>query len=159
MDRISTPRGLLRLFLRFPLLLCRLGLGWLFGGRLVLVIHTGRKSGRPRSVLVEAVRLDQATHTVYILSGWGQSNWVQNIQQNPAVMVQIGWRRWPATARRLTPEEATPELLSYAQRRPAALTALAKQYATALPEALTPSETCRQLSGRIPLFALRPQSR
>ncbi|MBI4479340.1 MAG: hypothetical protein HY651_04900 [Acidobacteria bacterium] len=65
----SRPHGLLRLFLRFPILLYRLGLGWLFGGRLVLLTHIGRKSGRSRRVLLETLRLDRATQTVYILSG------------------------------------------------------------------------------------------
>lgn len=36
------PRGLLRLLLRAPVALYRLRLGWLLGGRVLLLSHTGR---------------------------------------------------------------------------------------------------------------------
>ena len=88
------PHGLLRLFLRFPILLYRLGLGWLFGDRLVLLTHIGRNSGRKRQVVIETVPMDRATNTLYILSGWGeQSDWVLNILNTPEVVIQLGLRR------------------------------------------------------------------
>jgi len=88
------PHGLLRLFLRFPILLYRLGLGWLFGDRLALLTHIGRNSGRQRQVVIETVRMDRATNTLYILSGWGEhSDWVLNILNTPEVVIQLGLRR------------------------------------------------------------------
>ena len=106
------PHGLLRLFLRFPILLYRLGLGWLFGDRLALLTHIGRNSGRQRQVVIETVRMDRATNTLYILSGWGeQSDWVLNILNTPEVVIQLGLRRWPATAVRLAAAQAEQELL------------------------------------------------
>ena len=153
------PHGLLRLFLRFPILLYRLGLGWLFGDRLALLTHIGRNSGRQRQVVIETVRMDRVTQTVYILSGWGeQSDWVLNIRANPEVLVQVGRRRWPATVVRLAAGQVEHELLAYARRRPAALAALAKRYQAAVPQGGALPGTCRILACRIPLFALQPRS-
>ena len=153
------PHGLLRLFLRFPILLYRLGLGWLFGDRLVQLTHIGRTSGRSRRVVVETLRLDRTTQTVYILSGWGeQADWVRNILNTPEVVIQLGLRRWPATAVRLAAVQVEQELLAYACRRPAALAALAKRYQAAVPQGSALPGTCRILASRIPLFALQPRS-
>ena len=159
MDGNSRPRGLVRFFLRFPIFLYRIGLGWLFGDRLVLLTHRGRQSGRQRQVVVETVRIERATRTVYILSGWGeQSDWVRNIQRTPAVVVQLGLRRWLAIAVRLDAAETERELLEYGRRRPVALAALAKRYQIALPEESSIGGNYRPLAHRIPLFALQAQS-
>ncbi|MBE3142614.1 MAG: hypothetical protein IMZ61_01640 [Planctomycetes bacterium] len=43
----SSPRGLLRLSLRLPILLYKAHLGWVLGDRFLMLTHTGRKSGKP----------------------------------------------------------------------------------------------------------------
>ena len=159
MNDSQGPRGLLRLFLRFPILLFRIELGWLFRDRLVLLTHTGRNSGRPRRVVVEITRLDRASRTLYILSGWGeQSNWVRNIQKTPDVLVQVGLREWPATASRLDAAQAERELLDYAARRSQAFGALAKRYGIGLPPGSAPAAICKDLAAQIPLFRLSPRT-
>jgi deazaflavin-dependent oxidoreductase (nitroreductase family) len=58
---------------------------------------TGRGSGRPHTI-----ELWFALHgaTVYLLSGGGaRSDWVKNLQQEPAVQVRIGTRRFTGRAR------------------------------------------------------------
>jgi deazaflavin-dependent oxidoreductase (nitroreductase family) len=63
-----------------------------------MLTHTGRKTGRPRQV----VHHDPDRQTFIVASGWGvQSNWFQNVQKTPQVVVQSGRRRCEATAERL----------------------------------------------------------
>jgi hypothetical protein len=40
---------------RAPIWLYRHGLGWLFGSRLLMLEHVGRKSGQPRYVVLEVI--------------------------------------------------------------------------------------------------------
>ena len=125
---MPAPKGLTRLFLRTPIWLYRLGLGWLLGKSFLLLTHTGRKSGLARQVVLEVVRRDEATGGYIIASGWGEkSNWLLNIQKKPQVKIQVGARRMEAVAVRLSPEEAKRELLDYARRRPFAFRTLARR--------------------------------
>ncbi|MFE3181054.1 hypothetical protein ACFXKR_09165 [Streptomyces violascens] len=55
-NRPRPPVGRRRTLSRLPVHLYRLGLGPLFGKRLLLLIHTGRVSGRARKVVVEVPR-------------------------------------------------------------------------------------------------------
>jgi hypothetical protein len=56
-----------------------------------------------------------------VASGYGpRSQWYRNISHDPHVTIQIGWRRWPATARPLTPEESAEAMVRYAGRHPVA---------------------------------------
>jgi deazaflavin-dependent oxidoreductase (nitroreductase family) len=58
---------------------------------------TGRGSGRPH-----VIEIWFALHgaTVYLLSGGGErSDWVKNLQQEPAARVRIGTRRFTGRAR------------------------------------------------------------
>ncbi|MFV0642960.1 MAG: nitroreductase family deazaflavin-dependent oxidoreductase, partial [Sphingomonadaceae bacterium] len=101
-----------RLFLRAPIWLYRLHLGWLLGDRFLMFRHIGRKSGLPRYTVVEVVRHDRATGVYTIASGWGEkSDWFRNISKNPEAFVYTGRGRFPAVAARLPEEEATAALI------------------------------------------------
>ncbi|MBI1349675.1 MAG: nitroreductase family deazaflavin-dependent oxidoreductase [Actinomycetales bacterium] len=115
------PTGLTRWFFRAPIGLYRAHLGWLMGGRFVLIEHIGRKSGQVRTVVVEVVRRDPATGAVVVSSGWGEkSQWLQNLQAHPDVTIQVGSTRMDVRAHRLSPEEGEAEMLDYARRHPKA---------------------------------------
>jgi deazaflavin-dependent oxidoreductase (nitroreductase family) len=119
------PRGRLRRALaRAPIQLYRLGLGALLGRRFLLLTHTGRTTGRRRQVLLEVVgRHPDGGHLV--ASGYGnRAQWFRNIRADPRVRVQVGWRRWPATARVLAPAESGRHLADYAARHPRTAAAL-----------------------------------
>jgi len=149
------PKGLLRLFLRAPIWLYRLGLGWLLGDRFLLLTHTGRKSGLPRRTVLEVVRHDKAAGLYVIASGWGEkADWLLNIQKSPRVTVQSGWEQQAAVAVRLTPEEGRLELLDYARRHPAAFRVLAAKFLGEPPSDIEPA--CSLLAQTFPLIALRP---
>ena len=121
------PTGALRLLLRLPVYLYRAGLGSLLSSRFLLLTHRGRKTGLPRQTVVEVVSHDRASGTYYIASGWGEkAHWFRNVQQTPEVTVQVGRRRFVATAERLRVDAARKVLLAYAQHHPVAFRALAK---------------------------------
>lgn len=89
-------------FNRFMLLMWRLGLGSMLnwwpkvGGRILVIHHTGRKSGLPRRTPVNYAIVDGE---IYCTAGFGKgSDWFRNIQANPNVEVWLpdGW--WSGTA-------------------------------------------------------------
>ena len=86
--------------------LWRLGLGqWLnawptMSGRIMVLVHTGRKSGRRRFTPVNYAQVDGE---VYCTAGFGAgSDWYKNIIANPAVEVWLpdGW--WAGVAEDIT---------------------------------------------------------
>jgi deazaflavin-dependent oxidoreductase (nitroreductase family) len=130
MKKISEPqppRGLSRLLFRTPIYLYRVGLGWLLGGRFLLLNHVGRKSGLPRQAVVEVVRHDEASDTYVIASGFGErSQWFQNVMEQPEVTIQVGRRKLAVTAERLSREAAGDEMVDYARRHAGAARNLAR---------------------------------
>ena len=71
---------------KWPVQLWRMGLGPLMGQFLVLITHTGRKSGLPRHTLTE---LHQIQGNKYAPSGFGRrSQWYRNIEADPHVTIQ-----------------------------------------------------------------------
>jgi deazaflavin-dependent oxidoreductase (nitroreductase family) len=151
---VRPPRGLSRIFFRLPILLFRIGLGWLLGEHFLLLTHTGRRTGLPRQAVLEVVRHDPATDTYFVASGWGEkSDWFRNIQKTPEVEIQVGRRRLRAVAERLPLEEAEGELLDYARRHPTAIRSLARMIGYRISGS---EEEIRALARRIPIVAFRP---
>jgi deazaflavin-dependent oxidoreductase (nitroreductase family) len=149
-----SPRGLLRLAVRLPIWLYRLRLGWLLGERMLLLTHTGRRSGRPRQTVLEVLRADRTTGVYIVASGWGErADWYQNLMRRPEVRIAVGGRRMAARAERLPNHLAEQELQVYAQRHPAMFRRLAQLM---LGQPLDPDSaaTCRQLVLRVPLVKL-----
>ena len=100
---------------RLMLPLWRLGLGrWLnawpaVGGRIMVLVHRGRKSGLQRYTPVNYAQVDGE---VYCTAGFGAgSDWYKNIIANPAVEVWLpdGW--WAGVAEDITGSLATLRLL------------------------------------------------
>ena len=115
----SPPKGLMRWFLRAPIFLYRVGLGWMLGERFVLLHHIGRKSGIERKTVVETVGHDKSSDIYYIASGWGRkSQWYQNILATPNIKIQVGRRKLDVLAEILSPEEGAKMLISYREQHP-----------------------------------------
>ncbi|MBI4514399.1 MAG: nitroreductase family deazaflavin-dependent oxidoreductase [Deltaproteobacteria bacterium] len=102
-------------FNRFMLLLWRLGLGaWVnawpaLGGRIMVLVHTGRRSGRRRFTPLNYAII---SGDVYCLAGFGSgSDWYRNILAQPQVELWLpeGW--WAATAEELAGAGAQSEWL------------------------------------------------
>ncbi len=127
--------GLLRVrwLVRAPIWLYRAGLGFLFGRRLLMLEHTGRKSGLPRLVVLEIVACP-APGSYIVASGFGtKAQWFRNVQANPHVRLYLG-SHWPraATARFLTPDQSSTELAEYAAAHPKAWRVLRPVFETTL---------------------------
>ena len=102
-------------FNKFMLMLWRLGLGkWVnglpdVGGRIMVITHTGRKSGKTYRTPVNYAEIDG---DVYCQAGVGsQADWYLNVKANPAVQIWLpdGW--WAGRAEELTDERARLPLL------------------------------------------------
>jgi deazaflavin-dependent oxidoreductase (nitroreductase family) len=106
---------------RAPIWIYRARLGFLFGSRLLMLEHIGRKTGMPRQVVLEVV--DHPNPGTYVVpSGFGdRAQWFRNVQANPRVRVYARGRGpAPATARVLGHEEADRALATYRRRHPRA---------------------------------------
>lgn len=152
-------QGLRRAVLRAPIRLYRMGLGGLLGHRMLLLTHTGRKSGKPRQVVLEVVARLPEPGCYLIASGYGErSQWLRNVLAAPQVRYQIGRHRYRGTAVPLPPEESGRALADYARRHPR----LARRLLTSVGhEPRTPGDY-RALGadrrGGVPIIALRPGS-
>ena len=114
---VQPPAGLSRLLFRVPIHLYRIGLGSLFGERIMLLNHVGRVSGKPRQAILEVVAHDPADDSFVVASGWGPTAaWYRNILHTPDVSIQVGRRTIPVTAEPLTEEQGADIFAQYATR-------------------------------------------
>ncbi|MFJ7628521.1 nitroreductase family deazaflavin-dependent oxidoreductase [Streptomyces sp. NPDC097595] len=119
--RPAPPTGWRRTAFRLPVHMFRMGLGPLFRGRLLLLVHTGRVSGLPRRTAVEVV--EAGTHEGRacwtVASGFGPgADWFRNLERTPHATVQAGRRFHAVTAQVLTAEEGGELMARYAPRHP-----------------------------------------
>ncbi|ORA18298.1 nitroreductase family deazaflavin-dependent oxidoreductase [Mycobacterium asiaticum] len=110
-----------RRLVRAPIWIYRARAGALFGSRMLMLEHVGRKSGLPRHVVLEVVGHPQPD-TYIVPSGFGaKAQWFRNIQANPKVRVFVRSRApATATARVLSEAEADGILAEYQRRHPRA---------------------------------------
>ncbi len=108
-------RQAFKYFNRFMLLMWRLGLGsWLNAwpsviGQIMVLTHTGRKSGLKRHTPVNYALVNGE---IYCTAGFGRSSdWYRNLQANPSVEVWLpdGW--WAGVAEEVTEPETRLPLL------------------------------------------------
>jgi deazaflavin-dependent oxidoreductase (nitroreductase family) len=115
-DRRRRPGMLQRRLYRAPVVLYRIGLGGLMPGQ-VMLTTVGRKSRRPRRVVVDLLKRDAATDTYYVASGYGaRSDWYRNLEADPELEVQAGRRKFGARATVLPQEEAEQMVLDLWRR-------------------------------------------
>jgi len=146
---VQSPRGLARLAWRAPIWFYRLGLGGLFGQRMLLLEHIGRKSGQVRQNVLEVVRHDEKSNAYVVASGFGeQADWYKNVTAHPQVTIQVGNNHMTAHAERLPVEEATDEMLDYNRRHPVALRTLSGKPGSDAPE---------RIARKMPMVAFRLQ--
>src|SRR5690606_27599379 len=90
--------GAVRLAIRLPIALYRLGLGMVIGAAPIMVLTTrGRRSGLPRHTALE---YRQHGSKFYVISAWGRrAHWVQNLLAQPDVTIQCGHRTYATRAR------------------------------------------------------------
>jgi len=150
------PRGWVLWFLRAPIWLYRLKLGWLLGRRFLLLVHRGRKSGEMRFTVLEVLRYERSTDRCIIASGWGtRSQWYRNVMCEPRVRYTVGLRERRGRAAQLPMERAEQELRDYGARHAAALRQLTQLM---IGEAFDGSPgQYRRLAGQVPVLELVPE--
>jgi len=119
---LEPPKGLTKYFFKIPVYFARIGLfGWekIFGLDWMLLITTGRKSGKKRYSMVDILLYERDTDTYYIEVGFGKkSDWYQNIQANSVFEAQVYRRKFTAIAEELSAEKAGDMLVNFVQKRP-----------------------------------------
>lgn len=114
-----------RWFVRAPITLFRAGLGGLFGGRLLLLVHRGRTSGEARYVVLEVAGRPAPDRFVVVAGLGPRSQWYRNVVAEPRVLVRTGARRAArAVAHVRAPDDGARLLREYAGRSPRAWAAL-----------------------------------
>ncbi len=139
-----------RWLMRVPIWLYRARLGFLLGSRMLMLEHTGRRTGARRRVVLEVIDRP-APGTYLVVSGFGErSQWFRNVLAHPAVRISVGVRTaLPAEGRRLTTAEADAALTGYAARHPRAWQTFRPTLENTLGAPITTHDT------RLPIVALR----
>jgi deazaflavin-dependent oxidoreductase (nitroreductase family) len=117
-DAPEPPNALIRWLFRMPVYFFRAGLGFLFGSRIIMLEHIGRKSGSTRYSCVEVVDRDEG-NVLIIVSGYGEhSQWYRNLLADPAIHIRVGRQRRAVIAEMLSPTAGADVLVDYARRYP-----------------------------------------
>ncbi|UCH85912.1 MAG: nitroreductase family deazaflavin-dependent oxidoreductase [Dehalococcoidia bacterium] len=141
--------GLMRVLVRTPVLLYRLGLGGLIGKHTLLLTTTGRRTGLPRVVPLD---YQQEGDTLYLIAEQGtRSPWYRNLVANPEVEVQVGSRKARGVATPLTDPQEKAHVLKLFVRRS---TSMAERY-YGIPRG-TSDEELLQLAPQRAVVAVRP---
>ncbi|MEU0298719.1 nitroreductase family deazaflavin-dependent oxidoreductase [Streptomyces sp. NPDC006175] len=118
-SRPALPRGWRRRLARLPLALFKVGLGPVFGRRVLLLHHRGRRTGLDRAVVLEVVAYDRENGSWTLASGFGPAaDWYQNLRGEPKTTVQFGNRHYTVTAHFLPAAEGAEAMVRYALARP-----------------------------------------
>jgi deazaflavin-dependent oxidoreductase (nitroreductase family) len=115
-ERLPYPSGLMKWLFKTPILLYRLGLGFVVGRLFMLMTTVGRKSGQPRRTAIE---FHEYKGRKYVFSGWGtKTDWFRNITAHPHITIQTWRGAESVTARRLTAEAELAEAFEFAMSNP-----------------------------------------
>jgi deazaflavin-dependent oxidoreductase (nitroreductase family) len=153
-------KGMLWYLFRAPVHFYRWGLGWLFGNRLLLLTHTGRRTGLRRQTLLEVVEYRELGPEVVVANGFGpECDWVRNIEARPGEEVTIGSQHFVAAHRHLSEEEAMKVIQGYERRNRFIAPIVRAGFSWLLGWKYHSNENeRRKLVRQIPLLAFRPVS-
>lgn len=88
-----------------------LGLGALVGRLIVLVVTTGRKSGKPR---LTALQYEEIEGKLYLGSSLGlKADWVKNLLANPLAEIRLKNRRWQGRAEVVSEPGRVADFIAY----------------------------------------------
>ena len=150
--------ALRRAVFRIPVLLHRagirgvervLGIDWL------LLTTTGRRSGRPHVVMLDAVGHDPATDTFYVQPADGRrADWVRNVAANPDVTVEVHGRRFAARVENVTGPEGAEVVLHFIRSHPL-YARIIVWFVGYVERVDVPDEELRRALATTPVFAVR----
>jgi len=114
------PGKLLWAINRIPTWIFKLRLGRLFRNRFAMITHRGRKSGKPRTVIVETAdgSVDSG-RLVYIVAYGKRAQWYKNLAAAPALSIEIAGRTYHQPRHEFLTGEGTEQAIaSYWDRYP-----------------------------------------
>jgi len=129
------------------------GKGWIVGGFILLLTHTGRKSGTRYVTPLQYEKIDSA---YCVGAGRGpQADWFRNILADPHVHVQVDRCEFDCVAEPVIESERVADFLEYRLKRHPLMIGLMMKFAHHLP--MRPSRAqLLELSRSTPLVILRP---
>ncbi len=152
--------GILRRVFRAGIYIYRWHMAWLFGRRIMLLTHTGRRTALRHQTVLEVVEYRKEGPEVIVANGFGpNSDWVRNIQANPDEEITVGSQHYAASHRFLGEEEAVRVIQNYEHRNRliAPLVRAGFSWLLGWKYHATESER-RQLVRQVPLLAFRPRN-
>ena len=147
-----------RALYRLPLVLRRFGIrGYerLLGIDWLALTTTGRRSGRPHTVMLDVIGRD-AAGAVYVQPAEPRAAWVLNARANAAVTVEVDGRTYVATAVEVTGAEGAAAVLRFIRTHPlyARLVVWLVGYT---PTVDVPDDVLLERLRAVVVFALRPR--
>lgn len=110
--------------------------------RMLLLTHTGRKSGLARSTVLEVV--ESSERGPLVVSGFGRrSDWYRNVIAHPQVGVDWAGQRFSARARELDENSAAQVFERYREQHPKAAAVISRRLD--LPMDVAPAVAAREL--------------
>lgn len=152
-------KSLLWHLFRWPVYLYRWHLGWLFGKRLLLLTHIGRRTGLLRRTVLEVVEYRKEGPEVVVVNGFGpHSDWLRNVEARAGEEVLVGSQHFVATHRFLDEDEAARVMRDYERRNRFIAPIVRAGLSWILGWEYQGSEADRRrLVKQLPLIAFRPQ--
>lgn len=113
------PGRVALMIFRMPLALYRRGWGWALGHTFLLLVHTGRRTGRRYETVAQVATYDPETREAVICAAWGPTTgWLRNIQARPGLEVRIGRDAFVPSQRFLSDDEAFAAAAEFRRRHP-----------------------------------------
>ncbi len=107
------------------------GKGWIIGKIILLLTHTGRKTGKR---YVTPLQYEKIGGAYIVGAGRGpKADWFRNVQANPNVHVRVGRDEFDCTAEPVTNPERTADFLEYRLKRHPLMLGLMMKFAHKLP--------------------------
>jgi deazaflavin-dependent oxidoreductase (nitroreductase family) len=129
------------------------GRGWIVGKFILLLTHTGRKSGAHYATPLQYEKIGSA-YCVGVGRG-PKADWFRNLQADPHVHVQVGRYEFDSLAEPVTDPERVAEFLAYRLKHHPFMIGLMMKFAHKLP--MRPSrDQLLELGKSTPLVILRP---
>ena len=149
----QTPKFILRLIRIPPQVAYAIGLGPLIGKLILLLITTGRKTGKKR---VTPLQYEQIDGVIYVGAALGQkADWLRNLQANPQVEVRLKSQRFRARAEVISDVGRIADFLEVRlQRHPRMLAAMLRAEGFHIPPGRRDLERYAQ---GLAVVALRPE--
>jgi deazaflavin-dependent oxidoreductase (nitroreductase family) len=89
------------------------------GDTFLLLVHAGRKTGKPYATVAMVLSYDPRSREAVICSAWGEdADWIRNIRAHPALKVQIGRESFTPGQRFLSVDESVAVLAEFQRRHP-----------------------------------------